>query len=174
MHSPVSARELLHVRVQELRRVATEDLGRVEGELQREAREDAELRQRYGRAWARPASAALNSTLLEKVAGAPVLHSGCIARVLQEHTAEPGSKLVPASCLLAPLLETWHGLPCGYWKGPLTGAGYKANLVAAGESDARLEARLQQQQAAFGALSLDHAVAQMPRLQARPWLLSPP
>lgn len=50
------------------------------------------------------------------------------------------------------------------------GAGYKANLVAAGESDSRLEARLQQQQAAFGALSLDHAVAQMPRLQARPWL----
>ena len=57
---------------QELRRVATEDLGRVEGELQREARrEDAELRQQYGRVWARPASAALNSTLLEKVAGAP-------------------------------------------------------------------------------------------------------
>ena len=53
--------------------MATEDLGRVEGELQREAREDAELRQQYGRAWARPASAALNSTLLEKVAGAPVL-----------------------------------------------------------------------------------------------------
>lgn len=46
-------------------------------------------------------------------------------------------------------------------------AGYKANLVAAGESDARLETRLQQQQAAFSALSLDHAVAQMPRLQAR-------
>jgi hypothetical protein len=41
-------------------------------------------------------------------------------------------------------------------------------MVAAGESDARLEARLQQQQAAFSALSLDHAVAQMPRLQARP------
>lgn len=61
---------MLRGRAQELRRVATEDLGRVEGELQREAREDAELRQQYGRAWARPASAALNSTLLEKVAGA--------------------------------------------------------------------------------------------------------
>ncbi len=55
---------------QELRRVAGEDLARVEGELTREAREDAELRQQHGRAWARPASAALNSTLLEKVAGA--------------------------------------------------------------------------------------------------------
>ena len=53
------------------------------------------------------------------------------------------------------------------------GAGYKANLVAAGESDSRLEARLQQQQAAFGALSLDHAVAQMPRLQARPGYTPP-
>ena len=56
---------------QALRRVATEDLARVEDDLQREAREDAELRQQYGRTWARPASAALNSTLLEKVAGAP-------------------------------------------------------------------------------------------------------
>lgn len=50
--------------------MAGEELGRVEGELTREAREDAELRQQYGRAWQRPASAALNSTLLEKVAGA--------------------------------------------------------------------------------------------------------
>ena len=38
--------------------------------------------------------------------------------------------------------------------------------MAAGESDARLEGRLHQQQGAFSALSLDHAVAQMPRLQA--------
>ena len=62
------------------------------------------------------------------------------------------------------------GLPLwpGVSDGVLVGAGYKANLVAAGESDSRLEARLQQQQVAFGALSLDHAVAQMPRLQARP------
>lgn len=51
------------------------------------------------------------------------------------------------------------------WKRVLWDAGYKANMVAAGESDSRLEARLQQQQAAFSALSLDHAVAQMPRLQ---------
>lgn len=49
--------------------MAGEELARVEGELTREAREDAELRQQYGRAWQRPASAALNSTLLEKVAG---------------------------------------------------------------------------------------------------------
>jgi hypothetical protein len=58
---------------QGLRRVAVEELGKVEGELSRESREDGELRERHGRAWARPASAALNGTLLEKIAGARTL-----------------------------------------------------------------------------------------------------
>ena len=44
-------------------------------------------------------------------------------------------------------------------------AGYNANLTAAGDSDARLEQRLMQNNAAFSALSIDAAVAQMPRLQ---------
>lgn len=47
----------------------------------------------------------------------------------------------------------------------LSRAGYKANLAAAGESDGRLEARLAQSSSAFSALSLDNAVAAMPRLQ---------
>ncbi|KAK9909798.1 hypothetical protein WJX75_007558 [Coccomyxa subellipsoidea] len=98
--------------IQGLRRVAIEELGKVEAELKKEAREDAELRERHGAAWNRPSSAALNSTLLEKVAG------------------------------------------------------YKANLAAAGESDGRLEARLAQSTSSFSALSLDNAVAAMPRLQA--------
>ena len=51
------------------------------------------------------------------------------------------------------------------WMPCLRRAGYKANLAAAGESDARLEARLAQSQQSFTALSLDHAVAAMPRLQ---------
>lgn len=45
-------------------------------------------------------------------------------------------------------------------------AGYNSNLVAAGDSDARLEQRLMKDNAAFSALSIDAAVAQMPRLQA--------
>ena len=44
-------------------------------------------------------------------------------------------------------------------------SGYKANLAAAGESDTRLEARLAQNMRAFSSLSLDNAVALMPRLQ---------
>ena len=46
--------------------------------------------------------------------------------------------------------------------------GYKANLAAAGESDGRLEQRLQQSSSAFSSLSLDNAVAAMPRLQVSP------
>ncbi len=46
-------------------------------------------------------------------------------------------------------------------------AGYKANLAAAGESDGRLEARLAQNSSTFSALSLDNAVAAMPRLQVQ-------
>lgn len=45
--------------------------------------------------------------------------------------------------------------------------GYKANLVAAADSDARLETRLNQNQNKFNALSLDLAISQMPRLQVR-------
>ena len=44
-------------------------------------------------------------------------------------------------------------------------AGYNSNLIAAGDSDARLEQRLMKDNAAFSALSIDAAVAQMPRLQ---------
>ena len=64
--------------LQGLRRVAVEELGKVEAELAREAREDSELRERHGSAWHRPSSAALNSTLMEKIAGGwtlPILHS---------------------------------------------------------------------------------------------------
>ena len=48
-----------------------EELANVEGDLQREAKEDAELRERHGAAWRRPSSAALNAKFLEKVAGEP-------------------------------------------------------------------------------------------------------
>jgi hypothetical protein len=55
--------------MQGLRKVAMEELANVEGDLQREAKEDAELRERHGAAWRRPSSAALNAKFLEKVAG---------------------------------------------------------------------------------------------------------
>lgn len=54
---------------QDLRRVAGEDLSRIEGQLDEESEEDARLRQRHGAAWNRPSSAALNSALREKAAG---------------------------------------------------------------------------------------------------------
>lgn len=88
-----------------------EELKKVESNLDKESSEDAELRDKYGSRWNRPASAALNSSMREKIAG------------------------------------------------------YNANLTAAGDSDARLEQRLMQNNAAFSALSIDAAVAQMPRLQ---------
>ena len=97
--------------LQDLRRVAMEELKKVESNLDKESSEDAELRDKYGSRWNRPASAALNSSMREKIAG------------------------------------------------------YNANLTAAGDSDARLEQRLMQNNAAFSALSIDAAVAQMPRLQ---------
>ena len=103
---------------QDLRRVAIEELKKVESNLDKESSEDAELRDKYGSRWNRPASAALNSSMREKIAG------------------------------------------------------YNANLTAAGDSDARLEQRLMQNNAAFSALSIDAAVAQMPRLQVcwnPPW-----
>ena len=87
----------------------------METSLDKESAEDAELRDKYGSRWNRPASAALNSSMREKIAG------------------------------------------------------YNANLTAAGDSDARLEQRLMQNNAAFSALSIDAAVAQMPRLQVG-WL----
>ena len=49
--------------------MAIDELGNVERDLQREAGEDSELRERHRAAWRRPASAALNAKFLEKVAG---------------------------------------------------------------------------------------------------------
>jgi hypothetical protein len=49
--------------------VAIEELGKVEAQLSKEAKDDAELRERHGSSWNRPSSAALNSTLMEKIAG---------------------------------------------------------------------------------------------------------
>ena len=51
--------------------MAAGELKQVEVDLDRESREDGELRERFQQAWARPASAALNSTLREKIAGTP-------------------------------------------------------------------------------------------------------
>ena len=56
--------------LQGLRKVAIDELAKVEGDLQREAKEDAELKERHGSAWRRPSSAALNAKFMEKVAGA--------------------------------------------------------------------------------------------------------
>ena len=69
--------------MQGLRRVAVEELGKVEAELAREAREDVELRERHGSAWHRPSSAALNSTLMEKIAGAGRIRNiyTCVLRI---------------------------------------------------------------------------------------------
>jgi len=79
--------------LQDLRRVSIEELKKVESSLDKESSEDAEMRDKYGSRWNRPASA--------------------------------------------------------------------------GDSDARLEQRLMQNNAAFSALSIDAAVSQMPRLQVR-------
>ena len=54
---------------QDLRRVAEEELGKVEAQLEGETRDDARLRELHAGRWQRPASAALNSTMREKVAG---------------------------------------------------------------------------------------------------------
>ena len=97
-----------------MRRVAIEELKKVERSLDKESSEDAELREKYGSRWNRPASAALNSSIREHIAG------------------------------------------------------YNSNLIAAGDSDARLELRLMKDNAVFSALSFDAAVAQMPRLQVLP------
>lgn len=102
----------LATQIKDLRRVSIEELKKVESSLDKESSEDAEMRDKYGSRWNRPASAALNSSMREKIAG------------------------------------------------------YNANLTAAGDSDARLEQRLMQNNAAFSALSIDAAVSQMPRLQA--------
>ncbi|CAK0747325.1 hypothetical protein CVIRNUC_001757 [Coccomyxa viridis] len=59
----------LKEQIQGLRKVAIDELGNVERDLQREASEDSELRERHRAAWRRPASAALNAKFLEKVAG---------------------------------------------------------------------------------------------------------
>ena len=41
----------------------------MESTLDKESAEDAELRDKYGSRWNRPASAALNSSMREKIAG---------------------------------------------------------------------------------------------------------
>lgn len=110
-HEPNPCKSVPICLLQDLRRVAMEELKKVESNLDKESSEDAELRDKYGSRWNRPASAALNSSMREKIAG------------------------------------------------------YNANLTAAGDSDTRLEQRLMQNNAAFSALSIDAAVAQMPRLQ---------
>ena len=61
---------------QDLREVAQNELKQVEADLDRESREDGELRDRFQQRWARPASAALNSTLREKIAGAQAVCVG--------------------------------------------------------------------------------------------------
>lgn len=47
----------------------------------------------------------------------------------------------------------------------LSAAGYRANLAAAGDSDARLLKQLQEHASSLTSLSIDAAVSQMPRLQ---------
>ncbi|KAK9820581.1 hypothetical protein WJX72_011897 [[Myrmecia] bisecta] len=68
-HGGVRHLQDLGAQIKDLRNVAVEELGKVEGDLEREAREDGELREKYGARWNRPASTALNSTMREKVAG---------------------------------------------------------------------------------------------------------
>ena len=63
--------------LQGLRKVAIDELAKVEGDLQREAKEDAELKERHGAAWRRPSSTALNAKFLEKVAGRGMLSCRC-------------------------------------------------------------------------------------------------
>lgn len=111
--TPCSQNAMIFGTLQDLRRVSIEELKKVESSLDKESSEDAEMRDKYSSRWNRPASAALNSSMREKIAG------------------------------------------------------YNANLTAAGDSDARLEQRLMQNNAAFSALSIDAAVSQMPRLQVR-------
>ena len=56
-------------------------------------------------------------------------------------------------------------LPAAQASQILPSAGYNANLDAAGQSDARLALRLEENNSAFAGLSIDAAVSQMPRLQ---------
>ncbi len=79
--SPVSAAR----RLQGLRKVAIDELGNVERDLQREASEDSELRERHRAAWRRPASAALNAKFLEKVAGEPRPRCMCSSPAFSMH-----------------------------------------------------------------------------------------
>jgi len=53
-------------------------------------------------------------------------------------------------------------------------SGYRANLAAAGDSDSRLQKRLQENVSQLTSLSLDAAVSQMPRLQVPPHPLTHP
>ena len=83
--------------VQELRRVAEEELRAVEDELQREAREDADLRTKYGQRWTRPASVALNTQISEKIAGelSHWAHTPCSL-----HCCSPFQRAIAMGCCL--------------------------------------------------------------------------
>ena len=63
--------------------MAMEQLGAVDAELDREAAEDAELRDKYGPRWSRPASAALSSQLREKIGGASLVSGDAYQAVSQ-------------------------------------------------------------------------------------------
>ena len=66
--------------LQGLRKVAIDELAKVEGDLQREAKEDAELKERHKSAWRRPSSTALNAKFMEKVAGERAVCVCCVYR----------------------------------------------------------------------------------------------
>ncbi len=83
--------------------MATEELDKAEGQLNEEADEDAGLRSQHGAAWNRPASAALNSSLREKVASYrcdPRMQSvipGRFFRPLADPNPKALSSLAPSS-----------------------------------------------------------------------------
>ena len=88
------------------------DLAAVDADLDKEAADDDELRQRFGTRWTAPPSAALTKQLRDKVAG------------------------------------------------------YRSNLVVAGESDSKLMDKLNANAGSLGSLSMAEASKQLPRLQA--------
>jgi len=83
--------------------VATEELDMAEGQLNAEADEDAGLRSQHGSAWNRPASAALNSSLREKVASYRHARHTTAHGVLCSTCATRFGKQL-SSCLLSALI----------------------------------------------------------------------
>ena len=55
--------------MQELRKVSEDELGSIEEDIRKEAKEDADLRSQYTGRWNRPSSIALNSQINEKIGG---------------------------------------------------------------------------------------------------------